>query len=115
MSRLRAALVTPLTGPLADFGRAGAVALALWAEHAARLPPTWTGVDLDVRDANPDPGAAMRAAVGNRPDVLFGPYGSSTTVAAARAPDGVVCNHRGVPPEIWWRGFPRVVDVLSTA
>ena len=30
-----AALVTPLTGKLARFGRESATALTLWAEHAA--------------------------------------------------------------------------------
>ncbi len=53
--------------------------LSLWARHAARLPPPWTGVVLDVRGTTNDPGAAMRAAVGTHPDVLFGPYGSSNT------------------------------------
>lgn len=35
MPRLRAGLVTPLSGKLSRFGREGATALTLWAEHAA--------------------------------------------------------------------------------
>src|SRR5205823_4976929 len=42
---IRAVLVTPLSGPLGAFGRAGATALSLWARHA--------GVDIDVYDAYP--------------------------------------------------------------
>jgi hypothetical protein len=60
--KLRAALVTPVTGPLARFGREGAAALSLWANHAADLPPPWTGVNLEVFDANPDPETVTRAA-----------------------------------------------------
>ena len=83
MPRLRAHLVTPLSGNLALFGRESAAALTLWAEHAAELPAPWSGVDLEVWNADPDPGAATRAAAGARPDVLFGPYGSSPALAAA--------------------------------
>jgi ABC-type branched-subunit amino acid transport system substrate-binding protein len=81
MSRRRplAALVTPLSGPLARYGRAGAAALGLWAGEA--------GVELEVTDAHPSAAAAIAAAVGGRrrPDVVFGPYGSGPSVAAARA------------------------------
>src|SRR5919199_3223741 len=38
VTALRAALVTPLSGPLALYGAAGAAALHMWAEHAADLP-----------------------------------------------------------------------------
>ncbi len=115
MTRLRAALVTPLSGPLAPFGRAAAIGLALWAEHAARLPPPWTGVALDVRDTGTDPGASMRAAVATHPDVLFGPYGSSTMLAAMRATDRVVWNHGGATSQLSRPAFPRVINVLSPA
>ncbi len=115
MSELRAALVTPLTGPLARFGRESAVALTLWAEHAADLPPSWTGVDLEVWDADPDPGAAMRAAIEARPDVLFGPYGSSTTVAAAGVTDRAVWNHGGATSALCRPDFPNVINILSPA
>src|SRR5258708_3327041 len=115
MTRLRAALVTPLSGPLAPFGRAAAAGLALWAEHAARLPPPWTGVAVDGRDTGTDPGAAMRAAVDIHPDVLFGPYGSSTMLAAMRATDRVVWNHGGATSQLSRPAFPRVINVLSPA
>jgi branched-chain amino acid transport system substrate-binding protein len=90
MNSLHAALVTPLVGPLAPFGQACATRLALWAKHAANLPPPWTGVELDVRDIGSDAGAAIRAAIDAHPDVLFGPYGSSTMLVAARAIERVV-------------------------
>ena len=115
MTRLHAILVTPLTGSLARFGRESAEALTLWAEHAADLPPSWTGVDLNVLDADPDLGGAMRAAVEAHPDVLFGPYGSSTTLAAARATDRVLWNHGGATSALRRPDFPHVINILSPA
>jgi branched-chain amino acid transport system substrate-binding protein len=115
MTALRAALVTPLTGPLAPFGHASATGLAVWAKHAARLPAPWTKVELDVRDTGSDPGAAMRAAVEARPDVVFGPYGSSTMLAAMRATDRVVWNHGGATSQLCRPAFPQVINVLSPA
>jgi branched-chain amino acid transport system substrate-binding protein len=115
MARLRAALVTPLTGPLARYGRATALGLALWADHAASLPWPWTGVALDVQDSAPDPGAAMRAAVATHPDALFGPYGSSPMLAAARETDRVIWNHSGATSQLRWPMFPHVIDVLAPA
>ena len=115
MPGLRAALVTPLTGPLARFGRESATALTLWAEHAAELPAPWSGVDLEVWDAGPDPGAAMRAAAETRADVLFGPYGSSPALAAARATERVVWNHGGATSALRRPVFPRVINILSPA
>jgi ABC-type branched-subunit amino acid transport system substrate-binding protein len=115
MNVLRAALVTPLSGPLAPFGRAAATGLTLWARYAARLPPSLTGVELDVRDTATDPGAAMRAAIETKPDVLFGPYGSSTMLAAMRVTDRVVWNHGGATSQLSWPAFPRIINVLSPA
>ncbi len=115
MIRLRVALVTPLTGPLAQFGQASAAGLALWARCAARLPQPWTGVELDVRDTGSDTGAAMRAAVATHPDVLFGPYGSSTMLAAARVTDRVIWNHGGATSQLSRPAFPQVINVLSPA
>jgi branched-chain amino acid transport system substrate-binding protein len=57
MSKLRAALVTPLSGQLASFGRASSAGLTLWATQSANLPPPWTGVELEVRDTAKDPAA----------------------------------------------------------
>ena len=83
-----------MTGPLARFGLESAKALSLWAEHAADLPAPWNGVELGVLDAAEDAGTAMRE-VEAHPDVIFGPYGSSPTIAAARATDRVLWNHGG--------------------
>src|SRR6266571_4974781 len=115
MTSLHAALVTPLIGPLAPFGQAGATGLALWARHAVSLPPPWTGVELDVRDIGSDAGAAMRAAIDTHPDVLFGPYGSSTMLVAAQAIERVVWNHGGATSQLARPVFPRVINVLSPA
>jgi branched-chain amino acid transport system substrate-binding protein len=115
MTRLRAALVTPLTGPLAPFGQAGATGLALWARHAARLPPPWTGVDLDVRDCGSDVRGSMRAALDDQPDVLFGPYGSHPMLEAARSCPRVLWNHGGATSRLARPAFPQVINVLSPA
>lgn len=115
MTRLRAALITPLTGPLAPFGHAGATALALWARHAARLPPPWTGVDLDVRDTGSDVRASMLAALDDQPDVLFGPYGSHPMLVAARNCPRVLWNHGGATSRLARPAFPQVINVLSPA
>ncbi len=115
MTSLRAALVTPWTGPLASFGQACATGLTLWAEHAARLPPPWTGVELNVRDLGSDVGASMRAALDTQPDVLFGPYGSNTMLAPARVTDRVVWNHSGATSQLSLPAFPQVINVLSPA
>jgi branched-chain amino acid transport system substrate-binding protein len=115
MTKLRAALVTPLSGSLATFGRAAAEGLTLWARYAARLPPPWTGVELDIRDTAADLEATMHAAIETHPDVLFGPYGSSTMLAAMRVTDRVVWNHGGATSQLYWPAFPRVINVLSPA
>src|SRR6266581_4964236 len=114
-TNLRAALVTPLTGPLASFGQACATGLTLWARHAARLPPPWTGVELDVRDIGSDVRASMRAAMNDHPDVLFGPYGSNTMLAAARSCKRVIWNHSGATSRLSRPEFPQVINVLSPA
>ncbi len=115
MTRLHAILITPLTGPLAPFGRAGATGLSLWATHAARLPPPWRGVDLDVRDAGSDVRASMRAALDEQPDVLFGPYGSHPMLMAASSCPRVLWNHGGATSRLARPAFPQVINVLSPA
>lgn len=115
MARLHAALVTPLTGPLSLFGRTCATALTLWAKRAANLPSPWTAVELDVRDTGSDVGAAVRAALETRPDVLFGPYGSGPMLSAARACERVLWNHGGASSRLARPAFPHVINVLSPA
>ena len=115
MARLRAALITPLTGPLAPFGQASATGLALWARHAARLPPPWTGVDLDVRDSGSDVRASVHAALQDKPDVIFGPYGSHPMLEAARSCPRVLWNHGGATSQLARPAFPQVINVLSPA
>src|SRR6266516_5993314 len=90
---LRAALVTPLSGPLGGFGRAGAAALSLWADWRGGGFPA--GIELTVFDAHPDPVPALGMAERLAPDLLFGPYGSSTTAAVAGATSRLVWNHGG--------------------
>jgi branched-chain amino acid transport system substrate-binding protein len=115
MTKLHVALVTPLTGPLALFGQARANGLSLWAKYAANLPSPWTGVELDVRDAGNNIGAAIRAALDTQTDVLFGPYGSSAMLAAARASERVIWNHGGATSRLAKPAFPQVINVLSPA
>jgi ABC-type branched-subunit amino acid transport system substrate-binding protein len=106
-SARHAVLVTPLSGPLARFGRCGASALQLWAEHA--------GVALEVIEAYPSVAAAVVTAEAGRPDVLFGPYGTGPAVAAARASVGVVWNHGGATARLARPAYPLIVNVPSPA
>ena len=103
----RAVLVTPLSGPLARFGKAGESALAIWADLS--------GVTLEVIDAYPSAASAIRAAEARRPDVVFGPYGSGPALAAAAASKGVVWNHSGATARLARPAYPRVVNVESPA
>src|ERR671933_1556973 len=115
VTALRAALVTPLSGPLALYGAAGAAALGVWAEHAAGLPSPRTRVELEVLDAHPAPAAAMRAAVSRRPDVIFGPYGSGPAVAALGATDRPVWNHGGATHRLSRPRFAHALNVPAPA
>ena len=115
MTKLHATLVTPLTGPLALYGRATALGLTLWAKHAANLPSPWTDVELDVRDTGSNTSATVRAALDARPDVLFGPYGSSAMLSAARTSERVIWNHSGATSQLARPAFPQVINVLSPA
>jgi branched-chain amino acid transport system substrate-binding protein len=115
MAQLHATLVTPLTGPLSLFGRASAVALAIWAKKAANLPSPWTSVDLDVQNTGEDICAAMQAALATQPDVLFGPYGSGPMLGAARACERVLWNHGGASSRLARPAFPQVINVLAPA
>jgi branched-chain amino acid transport system substrate-binding protein len=110
---LRAVLATPLSGPLASYGAAGAVALGMWSERAAQLPPPWTSVELEVFDAHPSAAAAMRAATAVRPDVVFGPYGTGPAVAALKATDRLVWNHGGATDRLSTPEFTHVANVLA--
>src|SRR5438045_8258397 len=106
--RLCAALVTPLSGPLARYGRSGATALRLWAAEA--------GVDLAIADAHPSVAAAVTSvAEQHRIDVLFGPYGAGPAVAAARAASTVLWNHGGASARLVRQAFPHVVNVPAPA
>ena len=105
--RLCAALVTPLSGPLARYGRSGATALRLWATEA--------GLDLAIADAYPSAAAAVASVAGHRVDVLFGPYGAGPAVAAARAAPTVLWNHGGASARLVRQAFPHVVNVPAPA
>ncbi|RKS68403.1 SHS2 domain-containing protein [Actinomadura pelletieri DSM 43383] len=101
---MRAALVTPLSGPLAEFGRAGAAALRLWARSAGR-------VELSVHDSAPGVSQALADALDERPDLLFGPYGTGQATALARKTDRLVWNHGGAGDRL--SNHAHVVNVLS--
>jgi branched-chain amino acid transport system substrate-binding protein len=106
---VRAALVTPLTGPLAHYGKAGLEALGIWADA---MPE---GTVLEVQDAHPDPAGAVRRAAASSPDVLFGPYGSWPARRVAGATDRLMWNHGGASSELCWPKIPNVVNVPAPA
>lgn len=101
---MRAALVTPLSGKLAEFGRAGTVGLRLWARSVG-------GTDLSVHDSGPGVARALREALDGRPDLLFGPYGTGQAAATARATDRLIWNHGGAGDRV--HRHRHVVNVLS--
>ena len=74
--------MTPVTGPLAGYGGAGATAVRLWADRGVADDVA----RLSVHDTYPDPVAGLRAAQSERPDVLLGPYAVLAAVVQA-APD----------------------------
>lgn len=90
---LRATVVTELSGPLAEYGRAGAAALDIWTEYHRRR--FGTEVALRAIDTHPEPAVAAQMAERERPDLLFGPYGSSPTAAVAKATSRLIWNHGG--------------------
>ncbi len=115
MTTLHAALVTPLSGPLALFGQACVTGLNVWTRHAATLPSPWTEVTLDVWDTGTSIRTAMQTALATQPDILFGPYGSHGMLGAARASERVLWNHGGATSRLARPAFPQVINVLSPA
>jgi len=115
MTTLSAVLVTPLSGPLARYGIAGAAALRLWATRAPGLPAPWSTVDLQLIDAYPSAAAAMRSAVVDRPDVLFGPYGTGPALAALSATARAVWNHGGATTRLRRPAFAQALNILAPA
>ena len=106
---LRAVLVTPLSGSLGGYGRAGADALALWVSwHNDRFRPL---IEMTVFDAHPDPVAALNRSCQVAPDLLFGPYGSGPATAVAAATSRLVWNHGGA----WVPSADNLVTVLAPA
>jgi branched-chain amino acid transport system substrate-binding protein len=90
---LHAALVTPLSGELGGYGRAGAIALDLWAAwHNRRFSPK---IELSVFDTGRDPAGALARAEQMPADLLFGPYGSGPMTSVAAATSRLVWNHGG--------------------
>jgi len=115
LSELHALLVTPLSGPLSRFGRAGAEALAIWAEAAAVLPPAWQRVQLTLCDAHPDAATAMRRGLASRPDLVFGPYGSGPALRALEGTEHAVWNHGGASSRLRWPEHPNCINTLAPA
>ena len=90
---MRAALVTSLSGELGGYGRAGAVALDLWASwHNRWFSPK---IELSVFDADRDPVGALARAEQLPADLLFGPYGSGPMTSIAAATSRLIWNHGG--------------------
>lgn len=98
-----------LSGRYAGPGRQAAAGLRAWAGDR--------GVPLRLEDDRSDPAESARLARGlaGRVDLLFGPYGSGSARAVARALAGspaVVWNHGGAATEA---GGARMVDVIGPA
>ena len=90
---MHAALVTPLSGELGGYGRAGAVALDCWASwHNRWFSPK---IELSVFDADRDPVGALARAEQLPADLLFGPYGSGPMTSVAAATSRLIWNHGG--------------------
>ena len=104
-------MVTPLTGPLAMYGRVAGEAVRLWADQAAGPEP----VNLRLYDAHPDRVSAVRQAEASRPDVLFGPYGRGPAVAVARATSRLVWNGGGATARLAAPEFENVVNIPAPA
>src|SRR6266571_2040248 len=115
MTTLHAALATPLTGPLALYGKTCATALRLWAEKAASLPSNFTKVELDVQDTGENLHEAVQTVLQRQPDVIFGPYGSGPMLMFARSCPRLLWNHGGASSRLALPAFPQVVNVLSPA
>ena len=115
MTTLRAALITPLTGPLALYGRTCATALTIWAKKAANLPATFTKIELDVQDSGDHLYETLQMTLEKRPDVLFGPYGSGPMLTVARSSTRLLWNHGGASSRLARPSFPYVINVLSPA
>ena len=72
-------------------------------------------MDLQLFDAHPSAGAAMRRATATQPDVVFGPYGSGPAVAALKATHRLVWNHGGATDRLRWPEIPNVLNLLAPA
>lgn len=111
MKPIRAAMVTPLTGPLALYGRVAGESVRLWADEVAEPD----SVVLTLYDAHPDPVSAVRQAEASRPDVLFGPYGRGPVLAVARATSRLVWNGGGATARLAAPEFENVVNIPAPA
>jgi branched-chain amino acid transport system substrate-binding protein len=106
---LSAGAALPLTGRYAALAGQSANGLRAWAATC--------GARLTIEDCGDDPVevARLTVALADRVDVLFGPYGSGPTRAAAQAivdREIVLWNHGGAAVEVHGA---RVVDVLAPA
>ena len=111
MKPIRAAMVTPLTGPLALYGRVAGEAVRLWADEVAGPE----SVALTLHDSHPDPVSAARQAEASRPDVLFGPYGRGPALAVARATSRLMWNGGGATARLAAPAFENVVNIPAPA
>ena len=72
-------------------------------------------MSLDVRDAYPDPVAALQRGLASEPEVVFGPYGSGPAVRALAHTNHPVWNHGGASARLCWPDFPRCINTLAPA
>jgi branched-chain amino acid transport system substrate-binding protein len=111
---VKAGVALSVSGPFAPFGRQALAALRLWADDS--------DVSLVVEDDEGKAGRCRRAVERlvreHHVDVLFGPYGSSLTLAAADVAEQhehVLWNHGGSSNDVFERGARWIVGIPTPA
>jgi len=113
-------LSVSLSGPLRRQGQDAYDGIQLWVEHvvtAENLPLRLVALD-DASRVSRARANVTRLLSEERVDLLLGPYGSGSTLAAARvaaAHGKILWNHGGASDAVIQAGSGRVVSVLSPA
>jgi branched-chain amino acid transport system substrate-binding protein len=124
---VRAGIAVSLSGRYGRFGRQALAGLQCWAEDlrragGLRVGATRLPLEIVVADDEGDTDCVRRRVEDlvrtRRVDLLFGPYGSGLTLAAADVAESagmILWNHGGASDEIHQKGHRRVIGVLTPA